>query len=97
VAKRLGPWQTHAPSPNVTHMKTHVTWQGVFPAITTQLHQDQSLDLEGTARHMEVLIESGISGIILLGSLGENQALDPAEKRDVMRAAIETVRGRIPV
>jgi len=73
------------------------TWGGVFPAITTQLNRDQSLNLEATARHIEALIESGISGIILLGSLGENQALDPDEKRAVMRAALETVRGRIPV
>lgn len=76
--------------------KTH-KWSGVFPAITTQLHKDQSLDLEGTARHLEALIESGINGIIMLGSLGENQALDQDEKRRVVQAAIEVARGRIPV
>jgi len=78
-------------------VKAEATWRGVFPAITTQLHPDQSLDLEGTARHIEALIDSGINGLIPLGSLGENQALDSSEKRAVMRAALETVRGRIPV
>ena len=53
-------------------------WSGVFPAITTQLKRDQSLDLDGTARHAETLISSGVAGIIFLGSLGENQALLPA-------------------
>jgi 4-hydroxy-tetrahydrodipicolinate synthase len=54
-------------------------WSGVFPAITTQFKRDQSLDLEGTARHVEALIKSGVTGLIFLGSLGENQALLPAE------------------
>lgn len=72
-------------------------WSGVFPAVTTQLKKDQSLDLEATARHLEVLIDSGVSGLILCGSLGENQALDPDEKRAVVRTAIEVSRGRVPV
>jgi len=76
-------------------MKPH--WTGVFPAVTTQLKRDQSLDLPATARHFEVLIESGVSGLIVCGSLGENQTLDPDEKRAVVRCAVETVRGRVPV
>jgi 4-hydroxy-tetrahydrodipicolinate synthase len=72
-------------------------WKGVFPAVTTQLHQDQRLDLAATARHIEVLIDSGVDGLIMLGSLGENQSLDPDEKRQVMGMAIEVVAGRIPV
>jgi dihydrodipicolinate synthetase family protein len=53
-------------------MKTTINWKGVFPAVTTQFRQDQSLDLDATARHLEVLIASGVSGLIMLGSLGEN-------------------------
>ena len=51
-------------------------WSGVIPAITTQLKKDQSLDLEATARHADVLIQSGVSGIVFLGSLGEKPSLD---------------------
>lgn len=72
-------------------------WTGVFPAVTTQLHQDQSLDLDATARHLEALIESGVSGLIMCGSLGENQTLQPEEKRAVVQSAIATARGRLPV
>lgn len=73
------------------------SWSGVFPAITTQMHRDGSVDLEATARHVEALIGSGVSGIVFLGSLGENQSLTPDEKRNVIRAMIETVAGRVPV
>ena len=72
-------------------------WTGVFPAVTTQLHQDQSLDLEATAQHFEALIASGVSGLIVCGSLGENQCLEPAEKRAVVRTAVEVSNGRVPV
>lgn len=76
-------------------MKPH--WSGVFPACTTQLKKDQTLDLPATARHLEALIESGVNGLIMCGSLGENQTLDPDEKRAVVRCAVETAHGRVPV
>src|ERR1700735_2175491 len=72
-------------------------WQGVFPAATTQFHPDQSLDLDATARHLEALIDSGVTGLIMCGSLGENQAMDPDEKRRVLAMAVNVSRGRVPV
>src|SRR5256885_16855444 len=72
-------------------------WHGVFPAITTQLKKDQSLDLDATARHAEALIDSGVAGIIFLGSLGENQALRPDEKRQFIQEMVRVVNGRVPV
>src|SRR5436190_13674487 len=72
-------------------------WQGVFPALTTQMKKDGSLDLEATARHADALIESGVTGMIFLGSLGENQAMTAEEKRLVMKAMIEAVDGRVTV
>jgi dihydrodipicolinate synthase/N-acetylneuraminate lyase len=72
-------------------------WQGVFPAITTQLKRDQSIDLEATARHAEVLINSGVAGLIFLGSLGENQAMRREEKRLVIEAMVKAVHGRVQV
>jgi 4-hydroxy-tetrahydrodipicolinate synthase len=72
-------------------------WSGVFPAVTTQFHADGSLDLPALERHLEVLIQSGISGLVMLGSLGENITLTASEKQEVMRAAIQTAQGRVPV
>jgi 4-hydroxy-tetrahydrodipicolinate synthase len=72
-------------------------WQGVFPAMTTQLRRDESIDLEATARHADALIASGAQGLIFLGSLGENQALRREEKRSVLEAMVKAVQGRVPV
>jgi 4-hydroxy-tetrahydrodipicolinate synthase len=75
----------------------HVNWHGVFPAATTQFHDDQSLDLAGTARQVEVMLRAGVHGMIVLGTVGENGSLEYAEKFDVLRTAIEQVKRRVPV
>jgi len=72
-------------------------WQGVFPAITTQMTRGGALDLDATAKHAEVLIQSGVSGLIFVGSLGENQALTSEEKRCVIEAMTQVVNGRVHV
>lgn len=74
-----------------------IRWQGVFPAITTQFHQDLSLDFEATARHAEALIASGVKGLIVAGSLGENQTLDPSEKRALVTHIVKVAGERVPV
>ena len=78
-------------------MARDVKWAGVFPAVTTQFRADQSLDLEATAAHIRILMDSGVHGLIMLGTVGENTALEPEEKRAVLRMAIETVDKKIPV
>ena len=74
-----------------------VSWHGVFPAAVTHFHDDESLDLPATLRHLDAMIDAGVHGMILLGSVGENCALDPAEKREVLRAAVQHIKGRVPV
>ena len=76
---------------------SHPNWHGVFPALTTQFHPDESLDIPATARHLEHMIASGIHGVILLGSVGENTALSAEEKLTVLRELLPIAKGRIPV
>lgn len=74
-----------------------INWRGVFPAVTTQFHDDERIDPAANARHIEWLLESGVHGLIMLGTVGENGSLSAAEKRDVLKAAKEQVGGRVPV
>jgi 4-hydroxy-tetrahydrodipicolinate synthase len=72
-------------------------WTGVVPAVVTQLHPDQSLNLPACTHHWQALIDSGVSGLVVCGSLGENQCLLPEEKRTVVKHAVEVAAGRVPV
>ena len=74
-----------------------VVWQGVFPAATTQFQPDQSLDLPATMAHIGTMIDAGVHGLIMLGTVGENCSLLYEEKLDVLRATVRHVAGRIPV
>ena len=75
----------------------NVNWHGVFPALTTQFREDESIDIDATAAHLEKMIASGIHGVILLGSVGENTALTYDEKLMVLRELAPVAKGRIPV
>jgi 4-hydroxy-tetrahydrodipicolinate synthase len=82
---------------SLNFVMSHPRWTGVFPAAITHLNADQSIDFAATAHHFEVLIQSGVAGLVVCGSLGENQCLQPDEKRAVVRCALEAAKGRVPV
>jgi 4-hydroxy-tetrahydrodipicolinate synthase len=54
-----------------------------------------ALDFDATARHASRLIQSGVSGLIFLGSLGENQSLTPEEKRRLIREMRDALYTRV--
>ena len=72
-------------------------WQGIFPAITTKFHADESLDLQGTAKHIDYLIRNGVHGLVTCGSLGEASTLTLEEKLLVADCALKASAGRVPV
>ncbi|MEQ9345909.1 MAG: dihydrodipicolinate synthase family protein [Thalassospira sp.] len=74
-----------------------VNWTGVFPAVATQMNEDGSIDFDMTAEQIEALIDAGVDGLVMLGSVGENTALEPDEKIAVLKLAVEITKGRIPV
>jgi 4-hydroxy-tetrahydrodipicolinate synthase len=76
---------------------TKVSWAGVFPAATTQFKPDMSIDIGETQRVQDALVKDGVHGLIIMGTVGENNSLEPDEKRDVLRAAVEAVNKRAPV
>ena len=78
-------------------MATQPLWRGVYPAATTQFAADGSVDLDATARGYAALVDDGVDGLILLGTCGENNSLDPEEKLAVLRAGVEAVGGRVPL
>ena len=74
-----------------------VDWHGVYPAACTQFKADQSLDVPATLKHLDAMLDAGIHGLVMLGTVGENCSLEPAEKLDVLRATVAHVAGRVPV
>jgi 1-pyrroline-4-hydroxy-2-carboxylate deaminase len=78
-------------------MTARISWQGVFPAVTTQFREDFSLDVDATAKVIDGLVRDGVSGLVVCGTVGENTSLSRAEKLQVVEAAKSVARGRVPV
>lgn len=72
-------------------------WSGVFPAATTQFKPDLSVDLEATQGVLDALVRDGVHGLVVMGTCGENNSLEPDEKLRVLGAAVEIVAGRVPI
>jgi 4-hydroxy-tetrahydrodipicolinate synthase len=72
-------------------------WHGVFPAVVTLFRDDQSIDMPATLAHVDRLIDANVHGLVMLGTVGENCSIEPAEKRELLRATVDHVRGRVPV
>jgi 1-pyrroline-4-hydroxy-2-carboxylate deaminase len=73
------------------------SWSGVFPAATTQFDTSLGLDLPATQAVQAALIRDGVHGLVVLGTVGENNSLSPEEKRAVLKAAVETADGKVPI
>jgi len=74
-----------------------IEWKGVFPAVTTQIAADMSIDLDATQKVVDGLICDGVHGLVALGTVGENNSLELDEKVSVLRAVVEATAGRVPV
>ncbi len=78
-------------------MKSTMSWTGVLPAVTTNLRANGAIDHAAFARHCRWMIDSGCTGIVCGGSLGEAATLSFEEKMAVTATAVRAVGKRAPV
>ena len=77
---------------------THkLLWHGVYPATNTQFSEDFGVDIAATQGTADALIDAKVHGLVVLGTCGENNSLEPEEKRAVLAATREVAAGRVPV
>src|SRR3977135_3602340 len=70
---------------------------GVVPVVPTIFHDDESVDLDGTARVVDYLIDAGVDGLCLLANYSEQFALTDAARDEIARTLLERVAGQLPV
>jgi dihydrodipicolinate synthase/N-acetylneuraminate lyase len=73
------------------------TWSGVFPAATTQFDAALEVDLTATRGVQKTLLEEGVHGLVLMGTVGEGNSLSAEEKRSVLHGAVAVAEGRVPI
>lgn len=70
---------------------------GMATAIVTPMHTDGSIDYEALGRFVEFQIDSGINGLVVMGTTGENATIEPEDQKRVIAYTVEKVAGRVPV
>ena len=68
----------------------------ITPAVTP-LNADGTLDVQGAKKLYEHLINGGVDGILILGSIGEFFALSMETKKQLISVAVEAVNHRVPL
>jgi 2-keto-3-deoxy-L-arabinonate dehydratase len=84
--------RTRLENPRMTALLT-----GVVPVVPTIFHDDETVDLDGTARVVDYLIDGGVDGLCLLANYSEQFSLTDAERDVIARTLLEHVAGRLPV
>jgi len=76
---------------------TAFNFTGVIPILATPFNDDETLDLASWQRMIEFMVESAVDGITILGVLGESNRLSDHERETLIKAAVATVKKKIPV
>ena len=77
-------------------MKKNPIFTGAATAIITPLTKD-GVDYPAFKRLIDWQIESGIDALVICGTTGEGATLSDAEHRQVLKFALETAAGRVPM
>lgn len=70
----------------MTRSRVPVPTHGVIVPMVTPLLPDGSVDTESTASLSRFLVDAGVTGLLVLGSTGENGALSRQERRRALSA-----------
>ncbi|WP_246987251.1 4-hydroxy-tetrahydrodipicolinate synthase [Halorientalis marina] len=70
---------------------TYDTFDGVFPAMTTPFHEDESIDFETLREHAQYLEAAGVDGLVPMGTTGESATLTHDEHIEVIEAVCAAV------
>lgn len=71
--------------------------KGVIPAMVTLFKKNEELDEEGIRAEIEYLIEGGVHGILVVGSIGEFMHLSMDERKKVAEIGVDQSNGRVPI
>ena len=77
-------------------MRTKPIFQGVATALITPINEN-GVDYAALKKLIDWQIEEGVNALVICGTTGENSTLTDAEHRQVLKVALETAAGRIPM
>ncbi len=71
--------------------------RGSMPAMVTPFTPDVRIDHDAQRRIVDFFLDSGVHGMVILGSSGEMQGADWDQRGAAISTVVEAVNGRVPV
>ena len=71
--------------------------KGSATAMITPFSPQGGVNFEAFAKMIEFQIENGTDALVILGTTGEPSTMLPAEKEEVMRFAVQQIKGRVKI
>jgi len=81
----------------IVSMADDMLFRGVAPALVTPFTADGGIDEETFCALIDRQINGGVSGLVVLGTTGENPTVTDDERRRLVDRAVETTDERVPV
>lgn len=78
-------------------MTTHSQFRGVYAIPVTPFNDDLSIDWESLRKCVAFSVQAGAHGIVVPVNASEGPYLTDAERKQVLKVAIEVVDGAVPV
>ena len=72
-------------------------FSGIVPPIAVPIDSEERLDEARLRKHIDFMIDGGVSGILAFGSNGEFYMQDEDEQEEILSVIMDQVNGRVPV
>lgn len=72
-------------------------FSGIVPPIAVPIDSEERLDEARLRKHIDFMIDGGVSGILAFGSNGEFYMQDEDEQEEIISVIMDQVNGRVPV
>lgn len=74
-----------------------IEWKGVYPAVTTMFTNDDKLDFKAIEKNYTAMVDAGVDGLILGGTLGEASTLSTLEKDELLKFTVDNYGTKVPI
>ncbi len=73
------------------------SWCGIYPTVLLPWTCDGHVDAAALVRQLEHLLCHRVNGMLILGTLGEGEYADAAERSTVISLTVSTVQKKVPI
>jgi len=73
------------------------TFPGIIPAVVVPFAPDESIDVDALKANLAHLLDGGVHGLVVNGTMGEAASLSTEERALVLETVVAAAAGRVPV